>query len=82
MELATPESGHAASYHLPTVVGARRTIVEGAVGMVQLALQRLQEEDVVELDEERKASMVSNLLVVLCSEQATQPVVNTGTLYQ
>jgi regulator of protease activity HflC (stomatin/prohibitin superfamily) len=64
------------------VVGARRTIVEGAVGMVQLALQRLQEEDVVELDEERKASMVSNLLVVLCSEQATQPVVNTGTLYQ
>jgi regulator of protease activity HflC (stomatin/prohibitin superfamily) len=64
------------------VVGARRTIVEGAVGMVQLALQRLQEEGVVELDEERKASMVSNLLVVLCSEQATQPVVNTGTLYQ
>src|SRR5260221_5915649 len=64
------------------VVGARRTIVEGAVGMVQLALQRLQEESVVDLDEERKASMVSNLLVVLCSEQATQPVVNTGTLYQ
>jgi hypothetical protein len=64
------------------VVGARQRIVEGAVGMVQLALQRLQEEDVVELDEERKASMVSNLLVVLCSEQATQPVVNTGTLYQ
>jgi regulator of protease activity HflC (stomatin/prohibitin superfamily) len=64
------------------VVGARRTIVEGAVGMVQLALQRLQEQDIVELDEERKASMVSNLLVVLCSEQATQPVVNTGTLYQ
>jgi hypothetical protein len=64
------------------VVGARQRIVEGAVGMVQLALQRLQEEDVVELDEERKATMVSNLLVVLCSEQATQPVVNTGTLYQ
>jgi regulator of protease activity HflC (stomatin/prohibitin superfamily) len=64
------------------VVGARQRIVEGAVGMVQMALQRLQEEDVVELDEERKASMVSNLLVVLCSEQATQPVVNTGTLYQ
>jgi len=64
------------------VVGARQRIVEGAVGMVQLALQRLQEEDVVELDEERKAAMVSNLLVVLCSEQATQPVVNTGTLYQ
>jgi hypothetical protein len=64
------------------VVGARARIVEGAVGMVQLALRRLQEEDVVELDEERKAAMVSNLLVVLCSEQATQQVVNTGSLYQ
>jgi regulator of protease activity HflC (stomatin/prohibitin superfamily) len=64
------------------VVGARQRIVEGAVGMVQLALQRLEEEDVVELDEERKAAMVSNLLVVLCSEQATQQVVNTGSLYQ
>jgi regulator of protease activity HflC (stomatin/prohibitin superfamily) len=64
------------------VVGARQKIVEGAVGMVRLALQRLQEEDVVELDEERKAAMVSNLLVVLCSEQATQQVVNTGSLYQ
>jgi regulator of protease activity HflC (stomatin/prohibitin superfamily) len=64
------------------VVGARTKIVEGAVGMVQLALRRLQEEDVVELDEERKAAMVSNLLVVLCSEQATSPVVNTGSLYQ
>ncbi len=63
------------------VVGARRTIVEGAVGMVQLALKRLEDEDVVELDEERKAAMVSNLLVVLCSEQATQQVVNTGSLY-
>jgi regulator of protease activity HflC (stomatin/prohibitin superfamily) len=63
------------------VVGARRTIVEGAVGMVQLALQRLEEQDVVQLDEERKAAMVSNLLVVLCSEQATQQVVNTGSLY-
>ncbi len=63
------------------VVGARQRIVEGAVGMVQLALQRLQEEGVVELDEERKAAMVSNLLVVLCSEQATQQVVNTGSLY-
>jgi regulator of protease activity HflC (stomatin/prohibitin superfamily) len=64
------------------VVGARSRIVEGAVGMVRLALQRLQEEGVVELDEERKAAMVSNLLVVLCSEQATQQVVNTGSLYQ
>jgi regulator of protease activity HflC (stomatin/prohibitin superfamily) len=64
------------------VVGARSRIVEGAVGMVRLALQRLEEEGVVELDEERKAAMVSNLLVVLCSEQATQQVVNTGSLYQ
>jgi regulator of protease activity HflC (stomatin/prohibitin superfamily) len=64
------------------VVGARQRIVEGAVGMVRLALRRLEEEDVVELDEERKAAMVSNLLVVLCSEQATQQVVNTGSLYQ
>jgi regulator of protease activity HflC (stomatin/prohibitin superfamily) len=64
------------------VVGARQRIVEGAVGMVQLALQRLEAEGVVDLDEERKAAMVSNLLVVLCSEQATQPIVNTGTLYQ
>jgi hypothetical protein len=64
------------------VIGARTRIVEGAVGMVQMALQRLEEEGVVELDEERKAAMVSNLLVVLCSEQATQQVVNTGSLYQ
>ena len=63
------------------VVGARQKIVEGAVGMVQLALKRLEEENVVDLDEERKAAMVSNLLVVLCSEQATQQVVNTGSLY-
>jgi hypothetical protein len=64
------------------VVAARKRIVEGAVGMVELALQRLEEKGVVELDEERKAAMVSNLLVVLCSEQATQQVVNTGSLYQ
>jgi regulator of protease activity HflC (stomatin/prohibitin superfamily) len=64
------------------VVAARQRIVEGAVGMVHLALGRLAEEAVVELDEERKAAMVSNLLVVLCSEHATQPVVNTGSLYQ
>lgn len=64
------------------VVGARQRIVEGAVGMVQMALARLEAENVVDLDEERKATMVSNLLVVLCSEQATQPVVNTGSLYQ
>jgi hypothetical protein len=64
------------------VVGARQVIVSGAVGMVKLALTQLEEEGVVELDEERKAAMVSNLLVVLCSEQATQQVVNTGSLYQ
>ncbi len=64
------------------VVAARQTIVEGAVGMVRHALDLLAEEHVVSLDEERKATMVSNLLVVLCSEQATQPVVNTGSLYR
>jgi regulator of protease activity HflC (stomatin/prohibitin superfamily) len=64
------------------VVAARQRIVEGAVGMVQLALERLDEQNVIDLDEERKATMVSNLLVVLCSDHATQPVVNTGTLYQ
>jgi regulator of protease activity HflC (stomatin/prohibitin superfamily) len=64
------------------VVGARQRIVEGAVGMVRMALEKLEEEGVVALDEERKAAMVSNLLVVLCSEQATQQVVNTGSLYQ
>jgi regulator of protease activity HflC (stomatin/prohibitin superfamily) len=64
------------------IIAARRRIVEGAVGMVEDALQQLSAKQVVRLDEERKAAMVSNLLVVLCSEQATQPVVNTGTLYQ
>lgn len=63
------------------VVAARQRIVEGAVGMVEMALRHLQEHQTVELDEERKAAMVSNLLVVLCGEQAAQPVVNAGTLY-
>jgi hypothetical protein len=63
------------------VVAARQRIVEGAVGMVELALSRLDEHDVVELDDERRAAMVSNLLVVLCSDQALQPVVNVGSLY-
>jgi regulator of protease activity HflC (stomatin/prohibitin superfamily) len=63
------------------VVAAREQIVEGAVGMVKRALDRLNEQEVVELDEERKASMVSNLLVVLCGDRDTQPVVNTGSLY-
>jgi regulator of protease activity HflC (stomatin/prohibitin superfamily) len=63
------------------IIAARQKIVEGAVGMVEMALEQLSEQGIVELDEERKASMVSNLLVVLCSEHATQPVVNTGSLY-
>src|SRR5690606_2080279 len=63
------------------VVAARTHIVESAVGMVGLALERLAEQGVVELDEERKAQMVSNLLVVLCGDRATQPVVNAGSLY-
>jgi regulator of protease activity HflC (stomatin/prohibitin superfamily) len=64
------------------VVAARQRIVDGAVGMVESALNRLAERDVVELDEERKAAMVSNLLVVLCGDRDAQPVVNTGSLYQ
>src|SRR6476660_3024965 len=64
------------------VIAARQKIVEGAVGMVQMALEQLSEKHVVELDEERKASMVSNLLVVLCSDRDAQPIVNAGTLYQ
>jgi regulator of protease activity HflC (stomatin/prohibitin superfamily) len=63
------------------IVAARFKIVEGAVGMVSLALDQLRAQNVVDLDEERKAQMVSNLLVVLCGDRATQPVVNTGTLY-
>ena len=64
------------------VIAARQKIVEGAVGMVEMALDELSRKNVVDLDEERKATMVSNLLVVLCSEQNVQPVVNTGSLYQ
>jgi hypothetical protein len=64
------------------VVAARKTLVEGAVGMVEMALSSLSEKHVVELDDERRAAMVSNLMVVLCGERDTQPVVNTGTLYQ
>jgi hypothetical protein len=64
------------------VVAARSRIVDGAVGMVQMALTRLSDEGIVELDEERKAAMVSNLLVVLCGDRGTQPIVNAGSLYQ
>lgn len=63
------------------IIAARQKIVEGAVGMVEMALEMLSQRSIVALDEERKASMVSNLLVVLCSERSTQPVVNTGSLY-
>lgn len=63
------------------VIAARQKIVDGAVGMVQMALVRLKEEGVLTLDEERKASMVSNLMVVLCADKATQPIINTGSLY-
>jgi regulator of protease activity HflC (stomatin/prohibitin superfamily) len=63
------------------IIAAREKIVEGAVSMVQLALDKLQREEIVELDEERKAAMVSNLLVVLCADEAAQPIVNAGTLH-
>ena len=64
------------------IIAARQKIVEGAVGMVEMALELLSAKNVVNLDEERKASMVSNLLVVLCSDRDAQPIVNAGTLYQ
>jgi regulator of protease activity HflC (stomatin/prohibitin superfamily) len=78
-----PEIAHAMlqRQQAGAVVAARSRIVEGAVGMVELALAKLAEHDVVHLDEERKAAMVSNLLVVLCGDRSTQPVVNTGSLY-
>jgi regulator of protease activity HflC (stomatin/prohibitin superfamily) len=79
-----PEIAHAMlqRQQASAVVAARTKIVEGAVGMVDLALQYLSKNEIVELDEERKAAMVSNLLTVLCSDRGTQPVVNTGTIYQ
>jgi hypothetical protein len=64
------------------IIAARQRIVEGAVGMVEMALDLLSRRAIVQLDDERKAAMVSNLLVVLCGERSTQPVVNTGSLYQ
>ncbi|HZB26880.1 MAG TPA: hypothetical protein VE379_12135, partial [Vicinamibacterales bacterium] len=63
------------------IIAARTRIVEGAVGMVEMALELLSRRDIVELDNERKAAMVSNLLVVLCGERSTQPIVNAGTIY-
>jgi len=64
------------------IIAARQRIVEGAVGMVEMALGMLSQKSIVTLDEERKASMVSNLLVVLCGERGAQPIINTGTIYQ
>lgn len=63
------------------IIDARKMIVDGAVGMVEMALERLNEGELIELDEERKAAMVSNLLVVLCGNHDAQPIVNTGSLY-
>jgi regulator of protease activity HflC (stomatin/prohibitin superfamily) len=64
------------------IIAARQRIVEGAVGMVEMALEMLSRKEIVQLDEERKAAMVSNLLVVLCGDKGTQPIVNAGTIYQ
>jgi regulator of protease activity HflC (stomatin/prohibitin superfamily) len=79
-----PEIAHAMlrRQQAEAVVAARQKIVDGAVGMVESALARLASDGIIEFDEERRAAMVSNMLVVLCSDQAIQPVVNTGTLYQ
>lgn len=79
-----PEIAHAMlqRQQATAVVAARQKIVEGAVGMVEMALNELGEKDLVEFDEDKKATMISNLLVVLCSEHAAQPVINTGTIYQ
>ncbi|MCA1714878.1 MAG: SPFH domain-containing protein, partial [Gammaproteobacteria bacterium] len=78
-----PEIAHAMlqRQQANAVIAARTRIVAGAVGMVEMALAELQKNNVVTLDEERKAAMVSNLLVVLCSDRSTQPIVNAGTLY-
>jgi len=79
-----PEIAHAMlqRQQASAVVAARQKIVEGAVGMVEMALHELGEKDLADFDEDKKATMISNLLVVLCSEHAAQPVINTGTIYQ
>jgi hypothetical protein len=64
------------------IISAREKIVDGAVGMVKQALQKLSDENIIDLDDEKKAAMVTNLLVVLCSEEPAQPVINSGTLYK
>ena len=79
-----PEIAHAMlqRQQAGAIIAARQRIVEGAVGMVEMALDMLSRRDIVTLDNERKAAMVSNLLVVLCGDRSTQPIVNTGTIYQ
>jgi regulator of protease activity HflC (stomatin/prohibitin superfamily) len=79
-----PEIAHAMlqRQQAGAIIAARQRIVEGAVGMVEMALDLLSRREIVTLDDERKAAMVSNLLVVLCGERSTQPVINTGTIYQ
>jgi SPFH domain / Band 7 family len=79
-----PEIAHAMlqRQQAGAIIAARQRIVEGAVGMVEMALDMLSHRDIVTLDNERKAAMVSNLLVVLCGDKSTQPIVNTGTIYQ
>lgn len=78
-----PEIAHAMlqKQQAEAIIAARKKIVDGAVGMVEMALHRLKDEKVIELDEERKANMVSNLMIVLSSDKAAQPVINTGSLY-
>jgi regulator of protease activity HflC (stomatin/prohibitin superfamily) len=79
-----PEIAHAMlqRQQAGAIIAARQRIVEGAVGMVEMALDHLSRRDIVSLDNERKAAMVSNLLVVLCGDKSTQPIINTGTIYQ
>ena len=64
------------------IIAAREKIVEGAVGMVELALRKFKEDGIIELDDAKKAAMVSNLMVVLCGQENAQPIINSGTLYQ
>jgi len=79
----SPEIAHAMlqRQQAQAIIAARQKIVEGAVGMVEMALEKLKDQSIVELDEERKANMVSNLMVVLCSDKAAQPIINAGSLY-
>ena len=77
---STTSSLESLSSAIFTIITAREKIVEGAVSMVKMALDKLSSEEVVELDDDKKAAMVSNLLVVLCGDESAQPVVNTGTL--